>query len=204
MMKSVTKNCLMGVTATLLAACSYNSLYEPWFDEDVPLYEQAPVIDVTGQQPPVDTSADKAPDNIFIADESLQDTFVANPVNESGVIIKEEETFTEIVLPLPNNDSPSVSFVASYIPYNKDSSKLDSKDRKSVKETAEICKEYKCQIRIIAYASVKNKDYKTLAEKRVDVIKKALIKQGIAENKIITEAGLAKNVGDFAEILVEY
>ena len=96
------------------------------------------------------------------------------------------------------------SFVSAYIPYLKNSARLDSKDRKALTETAKICKEHNCKLRVIAYASKNNKNYETLSEKRALEIRKFLTKNGVPYADIELQAKKDTSVGNFAEVLVDY
>lgn len=206
---------IVSMFTVLASACTYNSIYEPWFDDSVTLEEQMRFIDATGQSPIADLEKEEVADNVYIADGAItnphnkseaQSSFVAHPVDEFGVMSPEAEAviITENALTTETINAPAVSFVSAYIPYLKDSVRLDSKDRRAIKETATICKEYNCSLRVITYASVKNTNAKGLAEKRAAKIQKSLIKHGIAKDKIRLEPAKDLNVGDFAELLVEY
>jgi outer membrane protein OmpA-like peptidoglycan-associated protein len=194
---------LCGVLVLPVSAC-YSTVYDPWFDENSSLYEDMQVIDVTKQQPPLDTTSEKVDDNVYVAEkasytgknaQTADKAFVASPLD------KVEGTVTVEKKPAAKK---KVSFVSAYIPYLKDSYRLDSKDRKSLKETAEICKEHSCKLRIISYASKKNKNYETLSEKRALEIRKFLTKNGIAYGDIKVQAQKDTDAGNFAEVLIEY
>ncbi len=201
------KASLCGVVVLPLSAC-YSTIYDPWFDEDSVLYEDMQVVDATKEAPPADATYEKTENNIYVAtpaedkagalgkgNQSTDKAFVAEPLDTVGTIaVEPDETAVK----------EKKSFVSAYIPYLKDSYRLDSKDRKALEETAKICKENNCKLRIISYAGKKNKNYETLPEKRALEIRQFLTKQGVAYENIKLQAEEDTNTGNFAEVLVEY
>lgn len=100
---------------------------------------------------------------------------------------------------------PAVSFMTSNIPYLAGSANLDSKDRTSLEDTADLCSEYNCTVRIIAYADTTvTSDAPELSAQRADNIRKVLRKHGIKDHKIITEIIADEYAGDYAEVFIEY
>lgn len=198
------KFAFMLLISGMVCSCSYSSIYDPWFDEESSLYEDMQIIDVTEEEPPLDTTHEKAEDNVYVADEtpyvgkksvSSDKAFVASVLDDVGTVTVEEKK---------TDAKKEVSFVSAYIPYLKNSFRLDSKDKLSLKETVQICKEYKCSLRVISYASSKNKNYETLAEKRALEIRRFLTLNGIVYDNIKLQVEKDSNAGDFAEVLIEY
>ena len=195
---------LCGAAVLSVSGCTYSAVYDPWFDENSSLYEDMQVIDVTKERPPLDTSYEKAEENVYVAEQasygdkksqSADKTFIASPMsNVTGTLTVEKKA----------NVIEKTSFVSAYIPYLKDSARLDSKDRKGLTDTAKICKKHNCSLRVIAYAGKNNKNYETLVEKRALEIRKFLTENGVPYDKIKLQPEKDTNVGNFAEVVVEY
>lgn len=231
-------------TVIFLSGCTYNDIYEPWFDEDKPLYEEdlrpsfmkeempavtTPAKDETAAEPtdatkPEAPEAATAPHTAATTDSSdepqleLIDISTGKTVTQSAdttnIITTRETEYVEIPLLVVSDSAPSlplkqpqilgssVSFMSAHIPYAKGSSKLDARDMANIKETIEICEEYGCILKVIPYASDKNRDPQTLSDKRAQVIKDTLIKSGIDDERINIEP--MRSDGDYAEIYIEY
>ena len=196
------KMLLCGAAVFAVSACTYSSVYDPWFDENSSLYEDMQVIDATKENPPTDTTGEKVQENVFVAEQvsyngateqSRDKSFVAAPLDNVAGSVTVEKKVTE-----------KTSFVSAYIPYLKNSARLDSKDRKALSETAKICKENKCSVRIIAYAGENNDNHEILAEKRALEIRRFLTKKGVAYDSIELQPERNAKAGNFAEVLVEY
>lgn len=239
-MKNLSFSTVVG-TLVLLSGCTYNDIYEPWFDEDKPLYEEdlrpsfmkedapveAPVKDETAtEQKPVapaatpsatpttaiDNDNDDEP-QLELIDTTLPKT-KGQDADADNIITTREEKYVEIPLMVISESAPSfplkqpqilsssVSFLSAHIPYAKGSSKLDARDMANIKETIAICEEYGCILKVIPYASEQNRNPQMLSDKRAQVIKNTLTKNGIDEERINIEP--MRSTGDYAEIYVEY
>ena len=131
-----------------------------------------------------------------------------------NIVTTSEGKYVEIPLMVISESAPSfplkqpqilgssVSFLSAHIPYAKGSSKLDARDMANIKETIAICEEYGCILKVIPYASEQNPDPQMLSNKRAQVIKNTLTKNGIDEERINIEP--MRSTGDYAEIYVEY
>ncbi|MBR7158803.1 MAG: OmpA family protein [Alphaproteobacteria bacterium] len=100
---------------------------------------------------------------------------------------------------------PAVSFMTSNIPYLTESDKLDSKDKASLEDTADLCNEYNCTVRLIVHADTTvSPRAPELSASRAANIKKQLRTHGIKDSRIITELVADEYAGDFAEVFIEY
>ena len=100
---------------------------------------------------------------------------------------------------------PAVSFMTSNIPYLTESDKLDSKDKASLEDTADLCNEYNCTVRLIVHADTTvSSRAPELSASRAANIKKQLRTHGIKDSRIITELVADEYAGDFAEVFIEY
>jgi len=238
-MKNLSFSTVVG-TLVLLSGCTYNDIYEPWFDEDKPLYEEdlrpsfmkedapaeTPAKDeaATEQKPVAPVATPPAAPAAAIGNDDdepqleLIDTTLSGAKGQGAdtddVVTTSEGKYVEIPLMVISESAPSlplkqpqilsssVSFLSAHIPYAKGSSKLDARDMANIKETIAICEEYGCILKVIPYASEQNRNPQMLSDKRAQVIKNTLTKNGIDEERINIEP--MRSTGDYAEIYVEY
>ena len=132
-MKNLSFSAVVG-TLVLLSGCTYNDIYEPWFDEDKPLYEEdlrpsfmkeetpakEPTKDEAATEPkpaaPVATPSVAPATAIGNDDDEPQleliDTTVSEVKNQStgtdNVVITREEKYVEIPLMVISESAPSL------------------------------------------------------------------------------------------------